>query len=234
MNKRTRRVIGVSVLLMVTALACTCNIPFLPGTETPPPPPPSAETPPPPPPSALFQDDFSDMGSGWEVGDYEGGSVGYKDGAYSVRSEEDGSVMWGVANRSFDDLVIEVDATQISAPANNNNAYGVKCREQSDGDGYGLMVSGDGYYSIQIVVDGDWEPLVDWTTSDVIQQGNAANHIRAVCDGSKLVLFVNGQLLADTTDNTYTEGDIALAASTLEDEPTEVHFDNLVVHKPQR
>ncbi|MFQ6100351.1 MAG: protein kinase [Anaerolineae bacterium] len=180
----------------------------------------------------LFQDDFSDLGSGWEVGDYTGGSVGYKDGIYFVRGEEDGSMMWGVLNRSFDDLVIEVDATQVSAPDNDNNAYGVKCREQADGDGYGLIISGDGYYSIQIVVDGDWNPLVAWTTSDVIHQGNAANHIRAVCDGTHLALSVNGELLAEIEDSTYTGGDIALAATTFEDTPTEVHFDDLVVSAP--
>jgi len=234
MDKGTRKAVSVFILLMVWVMACTC-LPTGDGDETPtlvveqetPPPPP-------PPPGAIFQDDFSDPSSGWEVGDYEGGSVGYDGGAYFVRSDEDGSVMWGVANRSFDDLVIEVDATQISAPSNNNNAYGVKCREQSNGDGYGLMISGDGYYSIQIIADGEWDPLVDWTESDAIHQGNGTNHIRAVCDGAKLVLFVNGQLLGEAEDSTYSEGDIALASSTLESDPTEIHFDNLVVREPKR
>ena len=94
------------------------------------------------------------------------------------------------------------------------------------------MISGDGYYSIQIVVEGDWNPLVEWTTSGVIRQGDATNHIRAVCDGTHLALIVNGELLAEVEDTTYTEGDIALTATTLEDEPTEVHFDNLVVYTP--
>ncbi len=189
-------------------------------------------TPPPERGNALLDDDFGDSSSGWEIGDYAGGSVGYKDGIYFVRGEEDGNVMWGVLKRSFDDLVIEVDATQVMAPANDNNAYGVKCREQSGGDGYVFMISGDGYYSIQIVVNGDWEQLVEWTTSDVIRQGNRTNHIRAVCDGTHLALFVNGELLAETEDSTYSEGDIGLAASTMEDEPTEIHFDNLVVRRP--
>jgi len=201
----------------------------LPATPTPPPTStPEAETG-----GILLQDDFSDPGSGWEVGDYTGGSVGYKDGIYFVRGEEDGSTMWGVAHRSFDDLIIEVDATQVLAPANNNNAYGVKCREQPNGGGYGLVISGDGYYSIQIVVEGDWNPLVEWTRSDVIRQGNDTNHIRAVCDGTHLALAVNGELLAEAEDTTYAEGDIGLAATTLEEgEPTEVHFDHLVVYAP--
>ncbi|HEY73031.1 MAG TPA: protein kinase [Thermoflexia bacterium] len=177
--------------------------------------------------NALFQDDFSDPSSGWEVGDYDGGSVGYKDGIYFVRSENNGDVMWGVANRSFENIIIEVDATQVLAPTNDNNAYGVKCREQS-GNGYGFVISGDGYYSIQIIMDGDWESLVDWTSSDAINQGNGTNHIRAACDGSHLALAVNGELLAEVEDSTYTEGNISLTAATFEDEPTEIHYDNLV------
>ena len=179
----------------------------------------------------LFQDDFGDKNSGWEVGDYDTGDVGYKDGIYFVRSEGGGGVMWGVANRSFENIIIEVDATQTLAPSNNNNAFGIKCREQG-GDGYGFEISGDGYYSIQIIKNGDWEPLVEWTTSDVIHQGNATNRIRAVCDGPHLAMFVNGELLAEVEDSTYTEGDISLTAATFEDEPTEIHYDNLIVRPP--
>jgi hypothetical protein len=179
--------------------------------------------------AALFEDDFSDPGSGWEVGDYDTGSVGYSNGIYSVISLGDGNPMWGLAYRSFQDVVIEVDATQISAGPDDNNAYGVMCRVQPNDDGYALSVSGDGFYSIHRVEDGDAVALVDWTAASAIRQGNATNRIRAVCDGSDLALFVNGELLVDASDSTFSEGDIALMATSFEEEPTEVHFDNLVV-----
>lgn len=227
MSKRTRKALSVFIPLMVLVLACTC----LPngnggggGDETPPPLPPA---------NVLFEDDFGSSGSGWETGDYDGGNVGYKNGVYSVTSYD--GRMWGLANQSFSDVVIEVDATQVSAPANDNNAYGIVCREQGDegGSGYYLMISGDGNYTIAKIVNGDVEYLVEWTTSSAIRQGNATNHIRAICDGSNLVLFANGQRLASANDSSYTSGDIALTATSLEDdESTEIHFDNLVVRKP--
>ncbi len=62
--------------------------------------------------------------------------------------------------------------------------------------------------------------------------GNATNHVRAVCDGSTLALFVNGQRLATAEDDAFSRGDIALTATAYEDEPTEIHFDNLVVRRP--
>ncbi|OQY22658.1 MAG: hypothetical protein B6I35_05525 [Anaerolineaceae bacterium 4572_32.2] len=213
---------SVFIPVMVMVLACTC-LPS--GNE--------ADTPPPPPPGAIFQDDFGDEGSGWEVGDYDTGSVGYKNGVYFVTSEELEMVMWGVANRSFDNIVVEVDATQISAGETDDNAYGVVCREQGNGDGYYLRVSGDGYYSIAKAEGEEFEALVEWAESDVIRQGDATNHIRAICDGSTLTLFVNGQRLATAEDSTFASGDIALTATTYEEDPSEVHFDDLVVNKPR-
>lgn len=205
----------------------------VPPTDTPTPVPPT-NTPVPPtdtpaPASILFQDDFSDPGSGWEVEDFDEGSVGYKNGIYFVTSLGDGDVMWGVASMSFSDIIIEVDATQVSAGPDNDNDYGVACRQQDNGDGYYLLISGDGSYAI-IKAEGEgFEELVDWKSSEAIRQGNATNHIRAVCEGSILTLFVNGQRLAMAEDSTFTRGDIALTATSYEDEPTEIHFDNLVV-----
>ena len=180
----------------------------------------------------FFEDDFSDPGSGWEVGEYTEGSVGYRDGYYFVTSVSDGQTMWGVANQDYADLAIEVDAIQVVAPANNNNGYGVKCRVQSGGsggDGYALLVSGDGYYSIQVIVSGSYEPLIEWTASSAVNQGYSTNRIRVVCEGTRLALFANGELLGEVDDSTYSSGDISLMAVTLEDSVTEAHFDNLIV-----
>jgi serine/threonine protein kinase len=182
--------------------------------------------------SVLFYDDFGSPASGWEVGESSSGVVGYEDGAYIVRGEVINKAVAGVANRSFRDVIVDVDATQVLAPADNDNAYGVMCRVQPGEDGYGFLISGDGYYSIWVVVDGDWEELVEWEASDMVAQGNATNHIRAVCDGSRLALMVNGELLAEAEDTTYVEGDIAVVAATFADETTEIHFDNLSVHDP--
>lgn len=226
------KLFGLSILLMLTALACSCDLPFLSGIETPPPL--GGETPPPPPPQAeaLFRDDFGDSGSGWEVGDYDDGSVGYKAGVYFVTSTGEGSTMWGVANQSFSDIVIEVETTQVSAPSNNNNDYGVVCREQGDGSGYYFLISGDGMYAIAKAQNEGFEWLVDFAESGVIRQGNAANQIRVTCDGSTLELSVNGQRLATAEDSTFTRGDIALTATSYEDVSTEIYFDNLVVSRP--
>jgi hypothetical protein len=181
----------------------------------------------------LFEDDFENPTSGWKVWDSEGDVAGYSAGQYRILSLGNGW-MWGRANRHFTDVEVEVVSTQDSAPNNNNNGYGVLCRVQGGQsiEGYALVISGDGFYAIFKIEDGDANPLVDWTHSDVIHQGNETNVIRARCDGSRLALIVNGQLMAETEDDSFSSGDIGLTAFSYEDEATEIHFDDLVVHRP--
>jgi hypothetical protein len=95
-----------------------------------------------------------------------------------------------------------------------------------------LLISGDGAYTIIKVEEGDFDPLVEWAQSAIINQGNADNHIHAVCDGNYLALTVNGKLLAEVYDSTFSSGDIALTATSYEDTPTEIHFDDLSVSAP--
>ena len=227
-----------SIPLMVLMLACTCNLPFLTGDDTPPPlfqeteAPREATSPPTFAQDVLFKDDFSSTLSGWEVGEYETGSVGYEMGRYFVIAIGEGETMWGVANQSFSDLIIEVETQQVQAGPGNDNDYGVGCRLQPNGDGYYLLISGDGYYAIFVATEDGFAPLVDFTASDVIRTGNADNHIKAVCDGPHLELFVNGRHLASSEDDTFTSGDIALTATSYEEARTEIHFDDLVVYRP--
>jgi hypothetical protein len=114
-------------------------------------------------------------------------------------------------------------------PPNDNNAYGIICRDQPNDDGYLMRISGDGFYAITLINEGEFSYLVDWERSPHIKQGNAKNHLRAVCDGPRLALYVNGELVAETEDTTFAVGDVGLTATSFEEEMTEVHFDNLVV-----
>ena len=177
----------------------------------------------------LFHDDFSRQDSGWETGFYDNGSADYNGGVYEVVSSYQGATMWGAAFKDFTDVVIDVDATTTAGPASDNNDYGVVCRLQENGDGYYLLISSDGYYAIYRGEGDGFVPLVDWSHSSVVRQGNNTNHIQVVCDESNLTLIVNGDVMAETKDTTFTSGDIGLTATTYESASTKVHFDNLVV-----
>jgi len=188
----------------------------------------------PQPPGVLLEDNFENPDSGWEIGDYDSGSVGYENGSYFVEATIEDNLMWGTAGMVFENTDITVETRQIAAPPNDNNGYGIMCRVQSGDDGYALRISGDGYAAIQYFLGGELVQLVEWFETPLIRQGNTANIMRAVCDGPNLSLYINGELAAQATDYTFNRGDIALAATSFEPEPTKILFDNITVILPKR
>jgi hypothetical protein len=183
-------------------------------------------------PTIIYQDDFENPESGWDVDRFEHGSVGYAEGEYFVTSTGISHPIYGVAHRSFGDVDIEADAAQVVGPTDDDNDYGLGCAIQDNGDGYYLLISGDGYVSIQIALDSSFSNLVDWEQSSAIHTGDASNHLRAVCQAGALDLYVNDYHVASAQDLTFATGDIALTATSYESDSTEIHFDNLVVRQP--
>jgi len=182
--------------------------------------------------SVLYQDDFSDLSTGWaryEDADYQ---TEYQDGGYRIYVAKDQYTVWSHPGLTLTDAQIEVDATRTGGP--DNGEFGVICRYQDGDNYYALKVSSDGYYGINKRKDGEWNTLVDWQSSAAIRQGDGAlNRLRADCAGDRLALSVNGELLVETRDSEFVSGDIGLLAGTFEEGGTNVLFDNLVVRQPQ-
>lgn len=248
MKKRNQ--LTISLIAAVFVLACACPVSgLIPGSEDAPvtggePTPglpfvPVTEEAAPPPANLIFSDDFNSPSTEMEEYSGDGGSAGVENGVYVVRSNAD-LWQWGRSNSEFADAVIEADVTMIAGPANDNAGFGIVCRlvEQADTsvDGYMLAISGDGYYTIRSITASSMTALVDWTFSDVINQGNATNKVRATCNGSELALEVNGEVVATASavPGVPASGSIGFAAISFEtSEPyAEGHFDNLVVSQP--
>ena len=68
--------------------------------------------------------------------------------------------------------------------------------------------------------------------SEAIIPGNAANHIQATCQGSRLALSVNGEFIAEAYDPTFASGDIGLIVGSFDQPGVDVWFDNLSVKNP--
>jgi len=244
MTKRSR--LAFSIVAGIVLLACACPAASLPAIDQPTdtavpetPTPPEIPTPTSQPSNILFSDNFSIESSELETYSDASGSVETKDGAYVVRSTSD-LWNWGRSDSEFSDTVIEFDETIAIGPTNNNAAAGVICRMQTRDDnsidGYLLAISSDGFYSIRSISSSSMDSLVDWTSSDTINQGNQANKIRATCSGSELKLEVNGETLATASApaDGPQSGGFGFAAVSFEtnDPVAEAHFDNLVISKP--
>jgi hypothetical protein len=120
----------------------------------------------------------------------------------------------------------------VAIPDKGDNAFGLVCRGQDNGDGYLFRISSDGYYSITIDQGDNFKTLVDWTESDLIHKSSDNNTLQASCVGSHLKMWINSKLAGETDDSTFTTGDIGVTVTTYEDKPTEVHFDDFMARKP--
>lgn len=190
---------------------------------------------------ALFTVSFDAPGV-WEEGawpldsDQPDSTLTLADGRYRIthRAADSNSFTWGVGGEAAENVIVEVEAEQLSDE--DDNLYGVLCRVQT-GDagqtrGYALLISGDGHYGIAALDRGALAFVLEWRQSDAIHQGQAGNTIRAECVGDYLALYANGVFLGDVTDSTISgPGQVGLIAGVKRESAVVVTFDNLIVYE---
>jgi hypothetical protein len=187
--------------------------------------------------SLPYYDDFSDPNSGWEIYDESFGSTGYANGYYYIKANES-SIPLTTFDQYLTDAIVQVDATPVSGPSNDNYEYGISCRLQTNLDGYDFSISADGYFSVYLVTDGGstFTSLLqgdEYQYSDAINQGLATNELVVSCNGSQLTFMANGLTLFTGQDNTFSDGYIGLFADIFDETtPAEVHFDDLLIFAP--
>ena len=185
-------------------------------------------------PAYLYQDDFSNINSGWASRNSDNNIMDYANGSYRIYVA--GTYADLVANAGAylpADVVVEVDATRNSGTEDND--YGVLCRVQDLDNFYFFQISSDGYAVIGKFENNDMAYL----SADAMQKvdgilgGSGTNHIRAECIGSTLTLYANGYLLATAYDSTFSGGgDVCLMAGTFSEGGADILFDNLTVSAP--
>jgi hypothetical protein len=183
--------------------------------------------------SVLFQDEFSDLASGWDRLPQDPAVIlDYSAGGYRMQVNSPHTMIWAGPGLTFADLWVEVEAIQIAGPEDGD--YGLVCRAVDQRNFYFLAVSGDGYYGIGKVKDGVPELLgmPAMPPSEAIRRGKDSNHLRAGCIGENLSLYVNGELLATVQDQDFNLGESGLLVGTFESPGTEVFFDKFSVLQP--
>jgi len=181
--------------------------------------------------SQPFEDDFSDPASGWGAASHETYVRGYQQGRYLFQIDVPQWFVWATSGRTFEDVEIEAVAR---AAGQSDNHYGLVCR-YSDEQFYYFAISADGYYAIfRSNEEGELLPLTGsaMLRSALIHTDGSDNRLLAVCRGTTLTLYVNGELVAQVEDETLAKGDVGLAAGTVGAGGTSVWFDDLEVFKP--
>lgn len=178
-----------------------------------------------------FNDDFSDRESGWGAETAGTHIRVYQMDKYAIEVSVPDFLVWVTPGKVYQDVKVAVTAF---AEIGTDNHYGVLCR-YTQGEFYYFAISADGYYAIFRRTAG--EDLIPLTgpamlRSSVIATDGAENQLLAICDGSDLLLYVNGELVAQARDETLKRGDVGLAAGTLDQEKTRLWFDDFSAEEP--
>jgi hypothetical protein len=100
---------------------------------------------------------------------------------------------WSGLNLTFDDFVLDVDATKLAGPDENGIIVVFRL---TDTDNYNRFdISSDGFYAVSQVRDGVATVVSDWNRAEAILTGEAPNRIRISAQGDTFQFAVNGIVL---------------------------------------
>ena len=162
--------------------------------------------------NVLFQDDFTDSNSGWDQVHEADYTLEYQNGSFHVfiGAQNGGQSFW--VKDGFTDMSVEVQVTQNAGP--EDALVGVSCRYTQGAGGYSFEFSRDGSYGIFEYDQGSATALDENYLDPNTVNANGSNTIQGICAGSTLTLVLNGVVLMQVNDSTYTSGGAGLIVRT--------------------
>ena len=182
----------------------------------------------------VMRDDFSDPKSGWDRTTAHGNSMNYTDNGYliSIGGPGDGESAW--VKDGLKDVSVEVDEeTQSGA-----GWYGVMCRVKDGVGGYSFEIDTDGDYGIfKYVFNANGNTSKELASGNVgpgLLNNEGLNHVRGDCIGKTLTLTVNGRVIDQGTDSSFSKGGVGLIAVAFSDSANGLDslFKDFVVRSP--
>lgn len=180
----------------------------------------------------LVFDDFETIDPNWITGELESGVIWIADGELRMRNlTESGVSLTAIYDDRSSGQIIDVDVKLVAGT--DDNWQTILCRNQGNSY-YDLGISADGYYLIDIWVDGEKldKSLGPTASSHILTGTDVVNAVHVECIGDRLSLSVNGSLIAELNDTSLTNGSVGLSVNALSDEFSEVAFDNFRLAVP--
>jgi hypothetical protein len=191
----------------------------------------------PPPPDfgeVLGYDDYGDPTSGLEQVTDEWGNSYYAD--FEEYVVELVPYAGPIYDYYLDWVLPEVFMLQVTAGYEGaaDNGYGVIFQFVGEGQFYIFRISGDGFYTVERADGDEITTLIEWTSSDLIDQTELTGNTIVVEGWSDTYyLYVNGQMVTSFSDATYSGGTFGILVDNFDEEaPATFYFDDLAIGTP--
>ncbi len=177
--------------------------------------------------NAVWRESFDEAGE-WRLSSDAAADVAISEGQLVIEVTEVGQIAWTSTPRTYTNFTVQVDATQLAGP--DDNEYGVLVRMEKDTSFYAFSISGDGY-ARAAYYDGEvWTVLGnDWFATAAVHQGAALNHLAVEAQETAYVFRVNDQEVLRVEHTARQKGDIGLYAGAFSEAGVVIAFDNLEV-----
>jgi hypothetical protein len=184
--------------------------------------------------TVLYQDDFTNPGTGWTERQFDNYFIGYHEPEYyhiEVNSPNyKAPVIVEPEKRSIEDATIELQAYTNSA------------KTAADGDfRYGLAVrrSGDQYYAFTVsqrskkwyVLKSSPNELITLQegTEETINDIDVGDVLRVDAQGPNFFFHINDRMVAQVTDPDYASGEVGFYVESFDSPNTHIHFDTFTI-----
>lgn len=190
-------------------------------------------------PKILLREDFKSL-STWKIPP----SAQIKNGGLFHQTSEDeinrrSLSIWDIKDNKITNFYFSTDAKKTQG--SDNLEFGIIARYNSQDkprqvdNYYYLLIKGNGEFAMgKVSASNKWEHKIDWKYSTTIKQGNNLNRLRIVCDGKRVIGWINDQRVGMFEDESYKSGKIGVISTRSEKKAVAVYFDNVIVKiKPE-
>ena len=186
--------------------------------------------------STVFEDDFSDSGSGWpdtQIADHNAKGMMLYDGSggYQMTPLDDATYGIVPAPRQAPGPDSAIEANLFLYTGVGKGTGGLVCRQSDQDNFYAFMVSGAHGYAILKVEGGKGETLGTGRFEGMMP--NIADvRIGARCQGTTLTLSIDSEVVLEVDDSSHSAGKSGLIVLGERTAGTSAVFDNFVLSTP--
>jgi tetratricopeptide (TPR) repeat protein len=171
-----------------------------------------------------YEDDFSNLSSGWSTQSDAIGETGYQDGAYFISTKDDCYGANLPTNQVFSDFVLEMDVGFINQ---GNGTVSILFRDNGTAH-YGANISSSGWVGFHKNVNGVHIPLLETEIPKLsFQSWDTPKRLTLIARQDRVAIYVNGELIIAQADTSSSQGRFNFAVCN--GSPLQALIDNLKI-----